>query len=60
MRNFEDVVYLDIVDLDRNPNNCLILESNLPGKSSFYGCPHRIVQNVAAIVKEELRFGLVF
>ncbi len=55
--NFEDVVYLDLVDLDKSPNNCIVLERQDPGgglHQDCYSCPHHIVQKVATIIKEEI------
>ena len=62
---FTDVIYLDLVDLDKNPSNCIILEKQLTAaggdgnsgghKSTYYDCPHHIVSEVARIIKEEIR-----
>ena len=56
---FTDVIYLDLVDLDKNPSNCIILEKQTranDNSTSFYDCPHHIVQEVANIIKEEIRY----
>jgi hypothetical protein len=51
---FQDVIYLDLVDLDKSPNNVLVLERVMPEKTSYYQCPHHIVVSVANIVKSTL------
>ncbi len=55
---FEDVVYLDLVDLDKSPSNCIVMEKqNFPNgiSSTSYSCPHHIVSSVSAIIKGEIR-----
>lgn len=51
---FQDVIYLDLVDLDKSPNNVLVLERVMPEKTSYFQCPHHIVVSVANIVKKAL------
>ena len=45
------MIFLDLVDLDKSPNNVLTLDRAAPGSTSYYSCPHHIVLNVAKIVK---------
>ena len=47
---FLDVTYLDLVDLDENPNNKLVQEC-FPDRKFTNVCPHHIVTNVARIIK---------
>ncbi len=50
---FSDVIYLDLVDLDKNPSNCIVHERTFPVETNtFYSCPHYLVTNIAAIVRK--------
>ena len=43
---FKDVYFLNIKDLDPNPENKLAVEK-YPKEPKFYPCPHQIVKNIA-------------
>ena len=50
---------MDLVDLDKSPNNCIVLEKQQDPMGGVeqvcYSCPHHIVQNVVTIIKEEIK-----
>ena len=54
--SFEEVVYLDLVDLDQSPKNTLVIDTFGCGvaKKAVWTCPHHIVANVQKIVKEKV------
>lgn len=51
---FQDVVYLDLVDLDKSPHNCLVMETTFPDTKTTYSCPHNIVNRVSDIIRQEI------
>lgn len=52
---FQDVIFLDLVDLDRNPNNRIVLETSFPEKMVYYSCPHSLVSTVTKIIISEIK-----
>ena len=53
---FQDLIYLELVDLDNSPNNRIVFESTFPTIThSYHYCPHNIIQNIIKIIKEEKR-----
>ena len=52
--SFQDVIYLDLVDLDKSPQNLLILEKTFPDSVTTYSCPHYLVTKIANICKDKM------
>ena len=49
----KDITLLELVDLDRSPNN-RIVSVYYPDRKEYLPCPHHIVQKVATLARENI------